>query len=175
MMNLPKLFLSCLLIFWITLLSNDCIAQVNLLQRLSLREKHASLKEALNIISEAAGVDFAYNTDKLPLKQVIFLFARDEGLDVVLQRITTPLDLEYKVIGKTILITGKSLTKKSKNQTIQYEAVADPTNETYTIKGFVFDEETNRPLEGVIVSIGRYHIEVRTDKNGKFLIRVPNQ
>ncbi|MBS1533383.1 MAG: SusC/RagA family TonB-linked outer membrane protein [Bacteroidetes bacterium] len=148
--------------------ADDTRAQANLDTKVTLQLQNATLKSALKLLSEKAKVDFAYNTQAIPLNDKVSITANDEPLGDVLTKLITPLGLNYRVIGKNILIEKTSKKSEESKSTDLQIPITNPANSFY-VTGFVTDSLKN-PLVGATVANKTKNTSTVSDDVGKFQI-----
>ncbi len=140
-------------------------AQTDLLDKtISLRVENTTVKEALKKMESAAGVSFAFgNLPKLNAKVTGNYI--DKTLRHILDKLLSPNDLDYKLIGSNIAIfeakkkaknLGKNSTKKS----------------GYNVSGYVYDATTGEALIGATVYEQSDYVGTSTNQFGFFSIKL---
>ena len=112
-------------------------AQAILDKQLTLHIKNGSLKEVLRKIESIAEVKFAYTREAVSSVDRISISADDQRLSDVLDKLLKPLNLNYQVIGRQIIlcqnicinendalqkseIVGKSISRKGRPSGIPF-------------------------------------------------------
>ncbi len=134
-------------------------AQVNMDTTVTIHLQNVTLKTALQTLSQKARVDFAYNTKSLPLKEKVSLQAENEPLRSILEKLTRPLGLTYRVIGKNILVEKTSAPD---------ELISAPGNGL--IRGHVMDED-GKPLTGATITVVNANKSTQTGITGDFFMQ----
>ena len=133
--------------------------------KISINVKNLPFREVLTVIGRKTSIDFAYNTQIMQLDSKINLDASDEQLSYVLDRLVKPMGLQYRLIGKSILIENKStlhiITEQSRLQIL--------------LNGKVIDED-GLPIPEVTVKVmatenSKVSIVSSTNNNGEYSIR----
>jgi hypothetical protein len=93
---------------WLFLLPftlNTAFGQVPLLEKtIRIPRQNTTLYEALNLISQKADCFFIYDSENVKSDKRVKLYADNQSLKKVLDNILLNTGLEYKVLGKHILI-----------------------------------------------------------------------
>jgi len=167
--SLIQLLFSCL--FVSLSLANKAEAQEILNQELSIQVNDVKIKNALAIIEKLSKVRFSYSPQVIPSDRRVTLVAKNTTLGEVLDKILTPNEIGYNIIGNQIILTQKPVYK-----------VINTTNENNTpkktslkIQGTVYDIESNELLIGVSIKLKGSNAGTVTDATGKFSIEVPDE
>lgn len=105
-------------------------------KKLTLQFTEATPSQVFDSISAQTGINFSYNSKYIDPKSTLTLSFQSEMLGPVLDYVCDKLNLQYQVI---------------KNQVILRPAINVPEIATYTISGFVRDEESGETLPGATV------------------------
>jgi len=157
---------------FLTAKADESVAQVSLDTKITVNLQNTTLKTALKALGEKAKVDFAYNTQAIPLNEKVSIKASDEPLADVLTRMISPLGLSYRVIGKNILIEKASKKSEESKADIVTPNVQS-TVTTFYVSGFVTDS-LKTPLVGATVANKTKNTSVSTDDAGHFEILADN-
>ncbi|WP_461099790.1 STN domain-containing protein [Telluribacter humicola] len=140
------------------------VAQELLNIRISLPREQTELRQALDQVSKAAKVRISYNSQLIPKGQPVVLFANDERLEVVLNRILQPAGVSYVIMNKQIV-----LRKAEDNQQTSLEVPAAATVADRRVTGLVQDEN-GEPLPGVSIVVKGTTRGTATGPDGKYAI-----
>jgi TonB-linked SusC/RagA family outer membrane protein len=175
---LPKIMrltfyqLVCIGLFSAMAFASKSPAQELLNRGLTLELKNVTLNEALIRIESETKVKFAYSSNLVSLQHLVNVDARQEKLDIVLDRLLTPLAIGYRVRNNQILLS------KSTKKTAHFEKAAEPeTSQSMAdriVKGTVKTPETNEPLPGVSIILQGTQRGTTTDVSGNFQLEVPD-
>lgn len=135
---------------------------------LNLDLKETSLSEALDMISEQAGVVFFYSSDLIDDQQTIDFSAENMPLDEALTVLLSGLNIEHVFYENYIAL---SAAPAEKNTVIESAVVQDDRR---VITGQVMDGEENFPMPGVSVYIKGTTIGTITDLEGNYSLRIPS-
>ena len=98
-------FFKILFIFFsATMVYGKTAAQEILNREVSLNVQNASLKSVLKKIESSVHIRFSYSRSVINLNQKVNLVANAEPLSIVLDRLFTPLLIQYEVNNDQILI-----------------------------------------------------------------------
>ncbi|MEQ9307000.1 MAG: hypothetical protein RJQ14_24010, partial [Marinoscillum sp.] len=109
-------------------------------KRISIQLKDISLSEALNEVAELADISFSYSSRIIPRDYKVTFGATNLPLSEVLDRLFLDLSVEY------VWVEGKVIIRKSRKE-------SKPLNETYTISGYIVDQEDGETLIGGTVLV----------------------
>ncbi|GAB2787295.1 TonB-dependent receptor [Rhabdobacter roseus] len=149
-------------------------AQELLNRGVTLKLTNVALKEALSQLEKSTQVRFAYSSDLIRLSQPVSVEANQERLASVLDRLLTPLQIEYRVVNNQILLA--KARKRTSAQVPEREEqpgfFVQPLD--VTIGGKVISAD-NEPLPGVSVVIKGTTRGTTTDAEGTYQLSVPDQ
>lgn len=106
--TLLQLFLSALFTF--SVYANKLSGQEVLEKKISVEFVKQEFKTALNLISKQAEVKFTYTSGVLKSDKRITFSAKDQRLGDVLDKLFKPLQIEYEVVGKQIILKKEDQT-----------------------------------------------------------------
>lgn len=135
--------------------------------RVNINLHHATLNEVVISLKKQTGLEFAYDTriGSFVLNKVS-VNAKSERIDKVLSDILDGTNIDYKVIGKIILLSQKARTENVRPR-------ISPPAQQKKITGKISDAMTGDPLPGVSVLLEGTNTGVITDLDGKYTIEVP--
>ena len=118
----------------------------------------ASLIEVLGAIRTHTGVRFIYSPSNLPGEQLVSVAARNTPLEVILDELFEPLQVEYEVIAGQVVL--------------RWDPEKPRAAYTQTIRGRVVDQDTQSPLIGAHVYVETSTVlrGATTDVDGRFKI-----
>lgn len=140
-----------------------------LFQVVTLPDTICRLDMALNLIEKEIPYFFSYNTDIIPVSQIVSLQFRSDTLISLLQRIINDPDINYKIIGNQIVIYNpfkENLSDINPNSEISRPPVQ-------IIKGIIKDGDNNDPIP--FATIGQTGTTAGTISNsdGEFVFKYP--
>ncbi len=168
-MKWTTIIYTCIAVLLLSAKASESRGQVNFDSKLLLKEETISLKASLKKISKQTGVDFAYNNQFMPLSKSITWTKETSDLGEALDRLIQVFDLEYRVVGKTLLLLPKE--EKPTNMAVKQMEIrkyTDVERQEEVIEGIVFNGETKEPIEGATVEFIRLGIRTQTDAKGHF-------
>lgn len=151
-------------------------AQEVLNKEITLHIEHVSLKKALQEIHMQTGIKFVYSDSRLSLQEKVSLNAQSEKLSRVLNRLLSPLQIEYRAINEKILLsaTKKTAYESSSDDGVSFEESSNSDiTAAVTVKGTVLDENNNA-IPGVSVLLKGTTKGTTTDVNGHYAITAEN-
>ncbi len=119
--------------------ANAVYGQLSLLDKvISIPKQNTTLYEALNLISQKADCSFIYESETIESNKRVKLHAENQPLGKVLDNLLSDPRLEYKILGRHILIyrAGKEVNPAI---TIQPDIPAKDTIKNVLIKGHIYD------------------------------------
>ena len=160
-MNIRKFFLkSFLFLFLQSFLVMAGYAQKEMV---SLDVKDVKLETVFQSIQEQTGYKIFYNNDLVNATQLVTIQVTNVPLDTALRKLLTPLNLTYKTVDKTIVISKEAPVKTGVK-----------TVELFEITGTVRDQQ-GEILPGVTVVYKETPTQgTSADAEGKYRIRVPS-
>lgn len=128
-------------------------------QRVTLDMKNVGAMELFKQIQKETNLFFVYNdADLIPFDN-ISVSARDEAVDVLLNRVFTGLNFLFE---GNVIIVKPMITKDDEKKEVK----------KYVIKGKVIDEK-NQPLPGVTVRLDSTTVGCATNEKGMFELILP--
>ena len=143
-------------------------AQELLNKRITISLENTEMRSALDQISKASNVRISFNSKLIPKGQAVILYANDERLEDVLDRILTTFGVSYIILNKQIVL--RKALEKEQASAVTEETIA-PVDRT--ISGAVLDEN-KEALPGVSIIVKGTNRGTTTDLNGKYTIEVPD-
>jgi TonB-linked SusC/RagA family outer membrane protein len=143
-------------------------AQELLQKRLKISRENTEMRTALDQISKAANVRISFNSKLIPKGQPVTLYANDERLSEVLDRILTPYGVSYIIMNKQIVL--RKNTEKDQSETLDVQA--SPAIDR-TIAGTVKDA-ASEPLPGVSIIVKGTSRGTTTGLDGRYSIEIPD-
>ncbi len=163
---------SALHIFLATLFSGLAIAspensfgQTVLDEVISIKAQNERVKTILAQIERSIETKFAYNPQSIPINKKVSLSLENEKLADVLDRLLSPIQIDFEVSGDFIILSRKAEDMLAGENR---ESVA-----IISISGTVSDE-SGQPLPGVNVLIKGTTIGTTTDAGGRYALEVPD-
>ena len=162
--------------FMVTSYAKDAHAQEVLSKTVTISVKNTNIKGVLKELQRESGVPFVFSSkNNISQASNLSLVATNESLQNVLSRFLTPLNLGYKVVHNSIVLTPtlnfeerKEIPSTTIIESETVKAVIDNP-----VKGKVVDAETSEPLPGVTVKIKGSPKGTTTDGKGNYSINVP--
>jgi TonB-linked SusC/RagA family outer membrane protein len=168
--SLIQLLFSCL--FVSLSLANKAEAQEILNRELSIQVNDIKIKNALSIIEKSTKVRFSYSPQVIQSDRRVSLVAKNTTLGEILDRILTPNQIGYNVVGNQIILIAQKSIQKATN-------ISDEDNLQkslgLSVKGIVIDAENNNPLPGVTILVKGTNKGANTNNNGEYAIEVPDE
>jgi TonB-linked SusC/RagA family outer membrane protein len=137
------------------------ISAATFAQRITMQQKHATLKEVFEQIKIQTGYNVVVNSEQLKGAKPVDVNFNNLELEKVMDRILSKQNLEYVLNRNTIIIREK---KKSVLEAVAWLFTAD-----IAISGYILDEQ-GRPLPGATINIKGTSRSVISQANGAFRI-----
>jgi TonB-linked SusC/RagA family outer membrane protein len=152
-------------------MAKDGAAQELLTRPVSFDIQGENVRSALSIIEKSAKVKFSFEPNIIPKNDKVTLVAHGEPLALVLDRILTPLSLNFEVNGKYIIVTKKvKLTMGSPADAVDEKNISARDTR---ISGKVTDERGD-VMPGVSIRVKGTQSGTTTDANGIFSLDLSN-
>ncbi len=161
------LALLCAGVSWAT----DVSAQELLNRRLSLTIQDQPIKTVLRSIEKATSVKFSYSPQIVRSKQLVSMRVNNSTLKEVLDKLLTPLNVNFSIAGEQIILARTAESPVSIQLGESVDGVQAPAERT--ISGVVSDER-GEGLPGVSVVIKGLTRGAVTDASGTFRLVVPD-
>jgi len=150
--NIVIRFIPTLICVWF---SFSGFSQINPLEKkINLNVSKESIEKILEKISQKATIKFSFNSDIIPIDSLVSINVTNVSVTKVLNQILGKY-CSFKPIGNHIVFLKKSVKRTEK--TLQLNS---------TIKGYVFDLETNRKISNVSIYDLANNILALTDSSG---------
>jgi len=134
-------------------------------KKISLNLSSKEMKTVLKMITSSAEVGFTYNSRILPENKKISIIANEERLGDVLNRILSPFDISFEVIGRQIVLKKrKTLLISRLENSVGVDEMFKP------ITGTVLAADGS-PLPGVSVQVAGSSKGTVTDEKGNFQVQ----
>ncbi len=142
--------------------ANHVDGQEILDKRVSLNLPAREMKMVLKTIAASAEVGFTYSNNILPSRKKISVVANEERLGDVLNRLFSPFNISFEVIGKQIILkkTADNQDSPSNLRDVLFKGVT----------GTVVSADGS-PLQGVSITIAGSTKGTTTDEKGHFQIQ----
>lgn len=137
-------------------------------QTVTLNANKLELREVINSIERQTSVKFVYSSAHIRASREIEVNVTNMKLSDVLEKVLTPLNLEYKIINKRIVLDNKTQPQSSVTVPTAQSLVA-----AREITGTVRDEN-GEVLPGVNILVKNQSAGTTTDSQGKFALQLPN-
>jgi CarboxypepD_reg-like domain len=154
-MNLfyPKYFYALILL----LISSFSFAQIPILERpISLKVTNEKTSTVLDIIAKQGNFSFSYNSEILDGNNRISIWIVDKPVREVLNQI----------------FKGSITFKATKNYVIFQKAEVENATRSFILSGYIFDTETDRPLQKVSIYDKKSLLSTITNKYGFYRIKL---
>lgn len=129
--------------------------------KLSFELKNKRIIDVIDAIEKQSDFRFFYDGDLIDVEQPISIKADKKAVLAILADVFPTREVDYKVIGKDVILT--SISPKRTKQTI--------ANKQQAVSGQVVDE-MGEPLPGVSVRLKNTKTGTLTDANGKYTLRL---
>lgn len=150
-------------------------AQENLLQkRVSIEAKNQKLRNVLDKLRKASGVDFSYSIDVIPADKRVSVQAQNEPLEAVLKRILQGTGTAFKLVGRQIAIFKR---RKPTGQNQKMSPVEERTHRArepgFSISGYVKEAASGENLINATVYDANSQSGAITNSYGFFSLNLP--
>jgi hypothetical protein len=153
-----------LFLLFSTIISN---AQESILdQKISLADQKITIYEAFTQITDLTGYFFIYDSKLVESDKKVKILSENKPLKRILSDILADQTLDFKVIGKHILIYKKEV------QGVVEQTEKKDSLKVLNIKGQIFDKQTKKPLPFVTIGIVEKNIGTVSNYDGLFILRL---
>lgn len=161
-----------LLLFFVGVsFAHDGYSQEILNKRISLKAEVQPIKKVLNEIEKSADIRFIYSSNLIKSEKMVSINMDNSTLGDVLKNLLSPLQLDYKVMGRQIVL--KRIETKIgliENENLQTpNVILDKP-----IKGNVKDDK-GEVIVGASITAKGTNKGTTSDVNGNFSLSVPNE
>ena len=145
-------------------------AQEYISRRLTLQAENKEIKQVLGDIEKSTEVRFVYSSQVISSSQRVSIRKTEATLGEVLEKLLTPLKIDYELVGRKIILSAKpSATQKASTLLYNIPVVAPKQ----LVSGIVRDE-TGGGLPGVSVVIKGTTRGTTTNTDGRFELDTPD-
>lgn len=137
-------------------------------QRIKLTQTRVSVQQIVQEIEKQTSMSVDYGQNTLNPNAVIKVKSKDIVLSALLNELTKGKGLEYKIVGRHIIITQKARP----HNTIPNSASRESSSRK-NIMGNVVDGETGEPIIGANIRVADSNIGAVSDIEGNFKLSVP--
>lgn len=157
----PKLVLIMKLIIIMMIAGFLQVSAGTYAQRVTIVEKHISLKKAFDKIGAQTGYDFLFNADLIKSAKPVTINVHNATLEEVLEKCLKEQNLEYSISNNSVVVKAKtpSLIERMANIFTNID-----------VRGHVIDE-TGKPLIGAFVRTISGSVGYVTGTDGSFYFR----
>ncbi len=144
-------------------------------QKISLEARDQKVGTVLGMISRISGVRFMYSPELIKSERNVTVIAREEKLQVVLEKLLRPLDIGYEISKKQILLKREKHPKETYLPDMETHAaqLIGSWSPDRLVRGTV-TSSNGEALPGVNVLLKGSQLGTITDGNGAFSLTVPN-
>ncbi len=151
------------------LCSSHAQAQSLSVTRITLHLKNSTLKQFIQSVEAMTSYKFLAKAEDLEITSLVSIDAANEPLNVVLDKVFTPLRLRYSVTGNNILIK-----KQAEDQNIQHAPTESATvKEKYYVHGTIKHASNGEIVIGASVSISGSASGTVSNEYGFYSLAVP--
>jgi hypothetical protein len=163
-------FRRIILLIFVSVLPVMTAAQESILdQFVILPDTTCRLDTALNIIEEATGYYFSYNTDIISVGDTVKLRSPGDTLSIILRDLINDPDVQFKIIGNLIVIANISESAPKGKEFTAKAALP----ETITIRGKIIENNSGNPIPFATVSLTGTRIGSISNADGNFVFKCP--
>jgi TonB-dependent SusC/RagA subfamily outer membrane receptor len=170
--KISLLQLSLIIVFTNITMAIPAKGQEMLDSKVSLTLNNVSLEKALSELEKTALIKFSYNSRALKINRIVSVYANNEALSNVLNKLLKPLSIKYVQVSNRIVL------RKDDEQNDGFSEEAEQTTKIdkiasadITIKGTVTDENGEK-LPGVSITVKGTTRGITTNTNGEYAITV---
>ncbi len=142
--------------------------------QITLSERNVPLSNVLRNIQRQSGYDILYNYEQMQAAGTVTVNVKNLPLKDVLEVCLEGKELDYKIVGKTIVIS-KSDKKKLVPPVIKPVRVKPVEPPRINIVGTVKDSSTGTPLAGATVAAKGTSTATQTDANGNYSLSLDDE
>ncbi|HEY0768741.1 MAG TPA: SusC/RagA family TonB-linked outer membrane protein, partial [Sphingobacteriaceae bacterium] len=137
-----------------------------------------SVKQILHIIEKETDLNFIYDRGKTNVDRNITISGKGNTVKAILDKMTSELNLSFKVINNTVTVIQPNRIADTFNQeALLKDAGSQMVNSVsgqLQVRGVITDRKTGEPLAGVSVKVKGTANGTSTDAKGEFSISAPD-
>ncbi len=159
-----------LLLFFVGVsFAHDGYSQEILNKRITLKAEVQPIKKVLNEIEKTADIKFIYSSNLIKVEKTVSINMDNSTLGDVLKNLLSPLQLDYKVMGKQIV-----LKRIEPRVGFIENTQTTPVILEKPIRGSVKDDK-GESIVGASITVKGTNKGTTSDVNGNFSMSVPNE
>ena len=155
----PKLLMVMKLTLILLMITLTQVSAKVFSQQISLNEKNAPLRKALESIKKQSGFLVLYQDQVMQRANPVTVRKKNISLKEALEHCFLNQPLTYEILENTIIVKYDPAIEKSKIQ--------EPVNARLNVKGKIVDE-SNKPLPGASIKVKGTTISAASNLNGEF-------
>lgn len=136
-------------------------------QKITLQTKQVTFKAVLAKLEKKADITFVYSPNQVNSEQLVSFSVKNEPLGTALYQLLEPLNLEYTVSQKQVVIRQK----KIRSNDTEVRSITNSADRT--LKGSIKDDAGNE-LPGVSIILKGTQQGTVSDPNGNYEITIPD-
>jgi hypothetical protein len=145
-------------------------AQESVLKRyIHLPDSTCRLDTALSILEKAAGCYFSYNSDIIPVGNVVQLETPGDTLIHILRKLIPDENVKFKIVDELIVIYNDR--ERGSNETNNIES--DNSGRPGLLKGRILDRNSGDPIPFATISVEGAQIGTIANSSGDFIFKYP--
>lgn len=145
-------------------------AQESVLNRfINLPDTTCRLDTALNIIEKAADCYFSYNSDIIPIANIVHLEAPGDTLISILRKLIPDKNIQFKIVDELVVIYNDLETDSVGTTRIRIDNSGSPG----VFKGRILDKNSGDPIPFATISINGTRIGTIANSAGDFIFKYP--
>lgn len=159
-----RIMKALILILWISL--TGAYASTYAQTKISIHQENTTIKKVIEEIQQKSEFVFFYKDEQVNINQRVSVIADNKTIDEILAKVLHPKGLDYKIIGRQIVIIPKKMAS------ISFATINTPEEQPpIIITGKVTGKDGN-PLPGVTIAIKGTTRGAITDANGNYKLQL---
>ncbi|CAG5067514.1 TonB-dependent receptor P3 [Dyadobacter sp. CECT 9623] len=154
--------------------AHDSNAQQYLDRRLSIDAQNVHFKKVLSDIEKSTDVRFVYSSQVIESGRMITIRQQNMTLGHVLQVLLTPLQINYELVGKKIVLSSSTRDNRQSEASPASDQAPEHIAELRMTTGKVTDDK-GLTLAGVNVVLKGTQIGTTTDTEGQYSLDVQSE
>ena len=140
-------------------------------QKISIRDTSLKVQQVFGLISISTGLSFSYNPEIINLERNVRVEADLETLHSILDRVLEDPSLEYRIIGRQIVIFRPMVIQRSDAKT----SLEKDTVSVLEIKGRILDIHNKQPISFAGISLLDKSEGTVANLQGDFLLKIDSR
>ncbi len=140
-------------------------------QKISIRDTSLKVQQVFDLISKSTGLSLSYNPEIIDLERNVRVEADQESLHSILDRVLEDPSLEYRIIGRQIVLYRPLVIQRSDAEKSSGKELVS----VLVVKGRVLDIHNKQPISFAGISLLDKSEGTVANLQGDFLLKIDSR